>query len=164
MPLRQHVSHELSHVLVESRDSLRACGFHVETHVGDRRAAAHVCRALEVRARESCDRVSVSPRRACAFRAEEHDVVRKLHVFADSGELTIYGDTYVAPVGAAIAGASLALSECTGAAEQKFAVNADLTISSLAAPELCLATAESEWSLALAPCDASLATQQWTRS
>ena len=36
-------------------------------------------------------------------------------------------------------------------------------ISSVADPGLCLATPENEWGLALAPCDATATTQQWTR-
>lgn len=78
-------------------------------------------------------------------------------------ELTIYGDLCVAPVGAASAGASLALADCTGAPEQQWELNADQTISSVASPELCWATPETEWGVALAPCDAASATQRWTR-
>lgn len=82
---------------------------------------------------------------------------------SSANELTIYGSVCVAPVGGVAAGASLALSECTGEAAQTFAVNADLTISSLADPALCLATAEDEWALSLATCDPTRTSQQWTR-
>ena len=82
---------------------------------------------------------------------------------SSANELTVYSSKCIAPVGALAAGVSLALSECTGDVAQTFAVNADRTISSLADPTLCLATAESEWALTLATCDPALATQQWTR-
>ena len=81
----------------------------------------------------------------------------------DAGELTVYGDMCVAPVGGLVAGAALAIVDCSGAPDQQWSLNADLTISSGADPSLCLATPATEWGLALAPCDASLATQRWTR-
>jgi hypothetical protein len=55
------------------------------------------------------------------------------------------------------------IADCTGTTEQQWELNADLTISSVSAPELCWATASDEWSLALATCDATQPTQQWTR-
>lgn len=80
-----------------------------------------------------------------------------------AGELSVYGDMCIEPVDGAIAGSALAIEACTGAVEQKWAVNADLTISSAADPALCLATAADEWALSLAPCDPAAPTQQWTR-
>ncbi|MDR6905760.1 hypothetical protein J2X63_001446 [Agromyces sp. 3263] len=55
------------------------------------------------------------------------------------------------------------IADCTGAVEQQWQLNADQTISSVADASLCLATPESEWGVALAPCDASSTSQQWTR-
>jgi hypothetical protein len=78
-------------------------------------------------------------------------------------ELTVYGHMCVTPVGAVAAGSQLMIAECTGATEQQWELNGDLTISSAANPGLCLATPESEWGLALAACDATATTQQWTR-
>ena len=78
-------------------------------------------------------------------------------------ELAIYGDMCVEPVGGAVAGSALMIADCTGAVEQQWQLNADQTISSVADASLCLATPESEWGVALAPCDASSTTQQWTR-
>ena len=78
-------------------------------------------------------------------------------------ELSVYGDLCVEPVGDVVAGSALMIADCTGALEQKWALNADRTISSVADPSLCLATPEAEWGLALAPCDATATTQQWTR-
>ena len=78
-------------------------------------------------------------------------------------ELAIYGDMCVEPVGGAVAGSAIMIADCTGAVEQQWQLNADQTISSVADASLCLATPESEWGVALAPCDASSTTQQWTR-
>jgi len=78
-------------------------------------------------------------------------------------ELSIYGDMCVEPVGGAVAGSALMIADCTGAVEQQWQLNADQTISSVADASLCLATPESEWGVALAICDASSTTQQWTR-
>ena len=78
-------------------------------------------------------------------------------------ELSIYGDMCVAPVGGAVAGSALMIADCTGAPDQQWELNGDLTISSIADPALCLAAPENEWGLALATCDATAATQQWTR-
>lgn len=78
-------------------------------------------------------------------------------------ELSVYGDLCVEPVGDVVAGSALMIADCTGAIEQKWSLNADLTVSSVADPSLCLATPEAEWGLALAPCDATATTQQWTR-
>jgi Ricin-type beta-trefoil lectin domain/Cellulase (glycosyl hydrolase family 5) len=78
-------------------------------------------------------------------------------------ELSIYGDMCVAPVGGAVAGSPVMITDCTGAPDQKWALNADLTVSSVAKAGLCLATPEGEWGVALAPCDATATTQQWTR-
>lgn len=78
-------------------------------------------------------------------------------------ELSIYGDMCVEPVGGLVAGSALRIVDCTGAPEQKWRLNGDLTISSVADAGLCLATPENEWGLALAPCDATATTQQWTR-
>ena len=69
----------------------------------------------------------------------------------------------VEPVGGVVAGSALMIADCTGAVDQQWELNADLTISSVADPGLCLATPENEWGLALAPCDATPTTQQWTR-
>jgi hypothetical protein len=76
-------------------------------------------------------------------------------------ELTIYGDLCVE--GGAVAGSAVMIADCTGSVEQQWQLNADLTISSVADAGLCLATPENEWGVALAPCDASSTTQQWTR-
>ena len=81
----------------------------------------------------------------------------------DAGELTVYGDMCVAPVDGAVAGSGLAIVDCDGAPEQRWALSADLTIANGADPGLCLATPADEWGLILAPCDASAVTQQWTR-
>ena len=78
-------------------------------------------------------------------------------------ELAIYGDMCVEPVSGAVAGSAVMIADCTGAVEQQWQLNADQTISSVADASLCLATPESEWGVALAPCDASSTTQQWTR-
>jgi hypothetical protein len=78
-------------------------------------------------------------------------------------ELTVYGDMCVAPVDGAVAGSLLMITDCTGAPDQQWELNADLTISSAADAGLCFATPENEWGLSLALCDASAATQQWTR-
>jgi len=78
-------------------------------------------------------------------------------------ELAVYGDMCVAPVGAETVGGSLMIADCTGALDQQWELNGDLTISSVADPGLCLATPENEWGLTLAPCDATATTQQWTR-
>ena len=80
-----------------------------------------------------------------------------------AGELTVYGDMCVAPLGGAAAGAALAIADCSGAPDQQWSLNADLTISSGADPGLCLASPATEWGLLLAPCDPSATTQQWTR-
>jgi hypothetical protein len=78
-------------------------------------------------------------------------------------ELTVYGDMCVAARGDVAAGASLIIDDCTGAVDQKWELADDQTISSVADPTLCVATPENEWGVALAPCDAGAATQQWTR-
>jgi hypothetical protein len=78
-------------------------------------------------------------------------------------ELSVYGDMCVAPVGGVVAGSSLMIADCTGAPDQQWELNGDLTIGSVADPSLCLATPENEWGLALTPCDATATTQQWTR-
>ncbi|MBT2517247.1 ricin-type beta-trefoil lectin domain protein [Streptomyces sp. ISL-90] len=78
-------------------------------------------------------------------------------------ELSIYGDMCIAPVGGVVAGSKLMITDCTGAPEQQWELNADLTISSTADAGLCLATPENEWGVAIAPCDATTTTQQWTR-
>jgi hypothetical protein len=78
-------------------------------------------------------------------------------------ELRVYGDMCVEVNGAVVAGSGLQIQDCTGAAEQQWELNADLTISSVADAALCLATPATEWGVALAPCDATSATQQWTR-
>jgi hypothetical protein len=78
-------------------------------------------------------------------------------------ELSIYGDMCVAPADGLVAGGALMIDDCTGALDQKWELNADLTISSFADPGLCLATPSVEWGLALAACDATATTQQWTR-
>ena len=78
-------------------------------------------------------------------------------------ELSIYGDMCVAPVGAVVAGSQLMIADCTGAPDQQWDLNGDLTISSAADPGLCLAAPENEWGVALAACDATATTQQWTR-
>lgn len=78
-------------------------------------------------------------------------------------ELSIYGDMCVEPAGGLVAGSALRIVDCTGAPEQKWQLDGDLTISSVADAGLCLATPENEWGLALAPCDATATTQQWTR-
>jgi hypothetical protein len=69
----------------------------------------------------------------------------------------------VAPVGAVVAGSSLMIADCSGAVDQQWELNGDLTIASAANPALCLAAPENEWGLTLAACDATAATQQWTR-
>ena len=78
-------------------------------------------------------------------------------------ELSVYGDMCIEPVGDVVAGSALMIADCTGALEQKWELDADLTISSVADAGLCLAAPETEWGLALAPCDATATTQQWTR-
>lgn len=78
-------------------------------------------------------------------------------------ELAIYGDMCVEPVGGAVVGSAVMIADCNGAVEQKWQLNADQTISSVADASLCLATPESEWGVALASCDASSTAQQWTR-
>ncbi len=78
-------------------------------------------------------------------------------------ELSIYGDMCVAPVGGVVAGAQVMITDCTGAVDQQWELSSDLTVSSVADPGLCLATPENEWGVALASCDATAATQQWTR-
>ncbi|RXZ71834.1 ricin-type beta-trefoil lectin domain protein [Agromyces albus] len=78
-------------------------------------------------------------------------------------ELTVYGNLCVAPVDGVVAGSRLMIADCTGTPEQQWELNADLTISSVADAGLCLATPENEWGLALAACDATATTQQWTR-
>lgn len=81
----------------------------------------------------------------------------------DAGELSVYGDLCVEAVDGPIAGSALAIADCSGDASQQWRVNADLTISSGADPGLCLATPANEWGVALAACDPSSPTQQWTR-
>ncbi|WP_448002132.1 ricin-type beta-trefoil lectin domain protein [Agromyces bauzanensis] len=78
-------------------------------------------------------------------------------------ELSVYGDMCVEPVGDVVAGSRVMITDCTGALDQKWELDAGLTISSVADPALCLATPENEWGVALAPCDATATTQQWTR-
>ena len=78
-------------------------------------------------------------------------------------ELAVYGDLCVTRAGTIAAGSPLMIADCTGAAHQQWELNGDLTVSSVADPGLCLATPENEWGLALAPCDATATTQQWTR-
>jgi hypothetical protein len=78
-------------------------------------------------------------------------------------ELSVYGDMCVAPVGGVVAGSSLMIADCTGAPDQQWELNGDLTISSAADAGLCLAAPENEWGLALAACDATATTQQWNR-
>lgn len=78
-------------------------------------------------------------------------------------ELSIYGDMCVEPSGALAAGGGLAIEVCTGAVEQQWEIQADLTISSVADPTLCLASPTDQWGLVLATCDPTAATQQWTR-
>jgi hypothetical protein len=78
-------------------------------------------------------------------------------------QLTVYGHLCVAAVGALAEGSQVMITDCSGTTEQQWQVNADLTITNVAAPQLCLATAAAEWSLALALCDATQPTQQWTR-
>lgn len=78
-------------------------------------------------------------------------------------ELTIYGDMCMAVAGNAVAGASVMIADCTGALDQKWEVNDDLTIATTASPGLCLAAPEDEWAMALAPCDSTATTQHWTR-
>ena len=78
-------------------------------------------------------------------------------------ELSIYGDMCVAPVAGVVAGSQVMIADCTGALDQRWELNGDLTISSVADPGLCLATPENEWGIALAACDATATTQQWTR-
>ncbi len=78
-------------------------------------------------------------------------------------QLTVYADLCVAPVGAVSAGSQIMITDCTGAIEQQWELSADLTISSVAVPDLCLATTTDQWSLTLATCDATAPTQQWTR-
>lgn len=81
----------------------------------------------------------------------------------EANELTVYSSLCVGAVEDVAAGASLALSTCSGTVDQQWSYTADGTISSIADPSLCWATGASEWSLALAACDASLPVQQWTR-
>ena len=78
-------------------------------------------------------------------------------------ELTVYGDMCVTVNGAVAAGSGVMIADCDGTADQRWELNADLTISSVADAGLCLATPATEWGVALAPCDATSATQQWTR-
>jgi hypothetical protein len=78
-------------------------------------------------------------------------------------QLTVYADLCVAAAGAVAAGSQVMITDCTGAIEQQWELNADLTVSSVAAPDLCWATASDQWSLTLATCDATAPTQQWTR-
>jgi Ricin-type beta-trefoil lectin domain/Cellulase (glycosyl hydrolase family 5) len=78
-------------------------------------------------------------------------------------ELTVYGDMCVTVAGDVVAGSALMIADCTGAPDQQWELNDDLTVSSVADPGLCLATPENEWGVALAPCDATAITQHWTR-
>ncbi|KQS98530.1 ricin-type beta-trefoil lectin domain protein [Cellulomonas sp. Leaf395] len=83
--------------------------------------------------------------------------------WTDAGELSVYGRLCVEPVDGPVAGSALAIEACSGGVEQQWTVNADLTISSVADPALCLATPANEWGLALATCDPAAPTQQWIR-
>lgn len=81
----------------------------------------------------------------------------------EANELTVYSSLCIGAVGDVAAGASLALSTCSGTVDQQWSFTTDGTLSSIADPSLCWATGSSEWSLALAECDLASATQQWTR-
>jgi hypothetical protein len=78
-------------------------------------------------------------------------------------QLSIYGDMCVTPVGAVAAGSALMIADCTGAIEQQWELNSDLTISSVETPNLCWSTPQDQWGVALATCDPAAPTQQWTR-
>lgn len=76
-------------------------------------------------------------------------------------DLTVYGDMCV--TAEIVAGSSVTIEDCTGAANQKWELNEDLTVSSVADPGLCLAAADDQWAVRLEPCTAGATTQQWTR-
>lgn len=78
-------------------------------------------------------------------------------------ELRVYGDMCVEVNGDVVAGSGVKIEDCTGAADQQWELGADLTIRSVADAGLCLATPVTEWGVALAACDPTSATQQWTR-
>ncbi|GAA1979922.1 ricin-type beta-trefoil lectin domain protein [Microbacterium pumilum] len=78
-------------------------------------------------------------------------------------QLSIYGDMCVTPVGAVAVGSELMIADCTDAIEQQWEIRSDLTISSVAAPNLCWSTPQDQWGVALATCDSAAPTQQWTR-
>jgi hypothetical protein len=79
-------------------------------------------------------------------------------------QLTVYGDMCVAPKDGLAAGSAVLITDCTGAADQQWELGADLTISSVADPTLCLASPESEWGVVLERCVAGATTQQWARA
>ena len=76
-------------------------------------------------------------------------------------DLTVYGDMCM--TAEIVAGSSVTIEDCTGAANQKWELNEDLTVSSVADPGLCLAAADDQWAVRLEPCIAGATTQQWTR-
>ena len=59
-----------------------AGGLNVEADVGQRRAAAHVDRAFEIRTHERADGIAIASGSSGSFRAEQNDVVGELHVLA----------------------------------------------------------------------------------
>ena len=75
-------TYEVAHVCSQSFDASLSRRLHVEANVGDRGELADVCRAFETGADESTERVSVAPLLAGPLDAEEHHVVREMHVFA----------------------------------------------------------------------------------
>ncbi|WP_456286042.1 ricin-type beta-trefoil lectin domain protein [Microbacterium sp. JZ70] len=80
------------------------------------------------------------------------------------GEVTVYGDMCVDVAGSLAVGSGLSIEDCSGEATQLWEFRADGAIASLADPTLCVATSETEWSLALETCDATSATQRWSRA
>lgn len=78
-------------------------------------------------------------------------------------QLSIYGDMCVTAAGALAAGDQLVIADCDGTTEQQWELRSDSTISSVQAPDLCWATPADQWGVTLATCDATTATQQWTR-
>ncbi|MFB7250418.1 ricin-type beta-trefoil lectin domain protein [Microbacterium sp. NPDC056234] len=81
--------------------------------------------------------------------------------WTDAGALSIYGSKCVAGVDGVTEGSALQILDCDGTEEQRWSVNGDRTISSVADPGLCVSTPETSWGVSLAVCDPASITQQW---
>ncbi|WP_460799465.1 ricin-type beta-trefoil lectin domain protein [Microbacterium sp. GXF0217] len=81
--------------------------------------------------------------------------------WTDTGALSIYGSKCVAGVSGITAGSAVQILDCSGAEDQRWSVNDDQTISSVAAPGLCLSTPADSWGLWIAACDPASPTQRW---